>query len=48
MIDGLEMRNELSHDYDGEKFETSEIELRQSIYPALKKLDSFFLEELVK
>ncbi len=45
LIDGLEIRNELSHDYSGEKFEKSEKELREDIYPALEKLYKFFLKE---
>ena len=46
LIDGLDIRNELSHDYSGEKFEKSEVELREDIYPALEKLYQFFMEEL--
>jgi nucleotidyltransferase substrate binding protein (TIGR01987 family) len=42
LIDGLEMRNILSHDYSGEKFETSEKTLREIVFPALQKLNSFF------
>lgn len=45
LIDGLEMRNELSHDYDGNKFEKSEVHLREVIYPALEELYSFFQNE---
>jgi nucleotidyltransferase substrate binding protein (TIGR01987 family) len=37
-----EMRNILSHDYSGEKFETSEKTLREIVFPALQKLNSFF------
>lgn len=44
-IDGFELRNELSHDYSGEKFEKSEMKLRNDIYPAIGKLYNFFLEE---
>ncbi len=43
LIDGLDIRNELSHDYSGEKFKQSEQELRTQVYPALIKLHSFFL-----
>jgi nucleotidyltransferase substrate binding protein (TIGR01987 family) len=46
LIDGLEIRNELSHDYSGEKFEKSEAELRNDIFPAVKKLYQFFKNEL--
>ncbi|HAQ37819.1 MAG TPA: HI0074 family nucleotidyltransferase substrate-binding subunit [Saprospiraceae bacterium] len=42
LIGGLDMRNELSHDYNGTKFETSEKFLRQEIYPAMEKLYQFF------
>lgn len=45
LIDGLDIRNELSHDYSGEKFEKSEVELREAIYPALEKLYQFFIEQ---
>ena len=45
LIDGLDIRNELSHDYDGQKFESSEKQLRQEIYPALNKLYLFFIEQ---
>ena len=45
LIDGLEIRNELSHDYDGNKFEASEGVLRNEIYPALLKLYQFFISE---
>lgn len=46
LIDGLDIRNELSHDYDGEKFEDAEDEIRHLIYPALEKLYQFFKREL--
>ncbi len=45
LIDGLDIRNELSHDYDGQKFEKSEAYLRQEIFPALYKLYLFFKQE---
>ena len=45
LIDGLEIRNELSHDYNGEKFEKSEAELRGKVFPALEKLHHFFIEQ---
>src|SRR5437773_3790690 len=32
LIDGLDIRNELSHDYSGEKFENSEKQLRENIF----------------
>jgi nucleotidyltransferase substrate binding protein (TIGR01987 family) len=46
LIDGLEIRNELSHDYSGEKFEQMEGELRQNIYPAIEKLYLFFQKQI--
>jgi nucleotidyltransferase substrate binding protein (TIGR01987 family) len=45
LIDGMEMRNELSHDYSGEKFLKSEWEFRTVIYPALEKLYQFLKSE---
>ena len=42
LIDGLDIRNELSHDYSGEKFEKSELKLRDEVFPALEKLYQFF------
>ncbi len=46
LIDGLDVRNELSHDYSGEKFEASEKLLREQVYPALETLYLFFQKEL--
>ena len=45
IIDGLDIRNELSHDYDGEKFRESEGQLRRETFPALEKLYNFFIKE---
>jgi len=45
LIDGLDIRNELSHDYSGEKFERSEKKLREETYVALGKLHLFFVNE---
>src|SRR6056297_2231866 len=45
LIDGLEIRNELSHDYSGEKFEQSEKVLREQTFVALKKLYQFLKDE---
>lgn len=45
LIDGLDIRNELSHDYNGEKFEHAEKTLRNEIYKALECLYAFFVEE---
>ena len=48
LIDALNIRNELSHDYDGELFQLSEVELRNNIFPALEKLYNFFENEIDK
>jgi nucleotidyltransferase substrate binding protein (TIGR01987 family) len=48
LIDGLELRNKLSHDYSGEKFLQSEQEFRTIIYPVLQKLYFFFKFEAEK
>lgn len=46
LIDGLELRNLLSHDYSGEKFLKSELEFRRTIYPKLEKLYYYLKSEL--
>ncbi len=46
LIDGFEIRNELAHDYSGEKFESAEHELREAVFPALKSLHVFFQKQL--
>lgn len=48
LIDGLDMRNDLSHDYSGDKFEQSEKKLRTETFVALKNLHTFFSEEIKK
>jgi len=45
LIDGLNIRNELSHDYDGFLFVQSENNLRNNIFPAIDKLFHFFETE---
>lgn len=45
LIDGLDIRNELSHDYSGEKFNDSEPRLRTDVFPALEQLYHFFIRE---
>ncbi|MBX2927602.1 MAG: nucleotidyltransferase substrate binding protein [Saprospiraceae bacterium] len=45
LIDGLDIRNELSHDYSGEKFNGSEPRLRTDVFPALEQLYHFFIRE---
>jgi len=46
LIDALNIRNELSHDYDGELFRLSEMELRNDIFPTILKLYYFFENEI--
>lgn len=46
LIEGLEIRNILSHDYCGEKFLQLEKRLREKTFPALKKLFHFFEDQL--
>jgi nucleotidyltransferase substrate binding protein (TIGR01987 family) len=46
LIDGLDIRNDLSHDYSGMKFLAAESEIRGRIYPAMEKTYRFFLEAL--
>ena len=45
LIDGLDIRNELSHDYSEEKFLKAEERLKFEVFPALEKLYNFFLKE---
>jgi nucleotidyltransferase substrate binding protein (TIGR01987 family) len=45
LIDGLDIRNELSHDYSGEKFESSESVLRNETFPLLKSCIGFFYQK---
>ena len=45
LIDGLDIRNTLSHDYSGEKFERLEMVLREETFVALDKLYHFFAAE---
>ena len=45
LIDGLNIRNELSHDYDGFLFIQSENDLLNIVFPALDKLYHFFETE---
>ena len=47
LIDGLDIRNELSHDYNCQKFEESETELRYCIFPTLNKLYLFLQNEYI-
>ncbi|MBU3675710.1 MAG: nucleotidyltransferase [Chitinophagaceae bacterium] len=46
LIDGLDLRNELAHDYDGHKFEKAEAQLRTETFMALQTLFQFFTQEI--
>ena len=46
LIDGLDIRNLLSHDYNGDKFIASEALLRSDVFPALRALHDFFSDQL--
>ncbi|HRG47134.1 MAG TPA: HI0074 family nucleotidyltransferase substrate-binding subunit [Leptospiraceae bacterium] len=46
LIDGLDMRNDLSHDYSGLKFISHEKKMREQTYPSLTRLYQFFQEQL--
>ena len=46
LIDGINLRNELSHDYSMEKFEHAVTEIDKEIFPALEALYDFFVEEI--
>ena len=48
LIDALEVRNELAHDYDGEKFARAEKSIRENIFPAFEKLYGFFASRIEK
>ena len=48
LIDALEVRNVLSHDYDGEEFEIAEGKIRREIFPSIEKVYSFFADQLKK
>jgi nucleotidyltransferase substrate binding protein (TIGR01987 family) len=45
LIDGIVLRNELSHDYSVQKFEKAVEEIRLNIFPALEQLYHFFIQE---
>jgi len=46
LIDALDIRNELSHDYNGEKFKKSEVEIRNRIFPAIENVYLFLKKAL--
>lgn len=48
LIDALTIRNELTHDYDGDKFEKAEGSIREEIFPAIEKLYRFFVTQINK
>ena len=45
LIDGIGLRNELSHDYSMEKFEYAVTEVNEDVFPALEQLYHFFVQE---
>ena len=45
LIDGITIRNDLSHDYSMEKFESAVTEVSNDIFPALEQLYHFFIQE---
>ncbi|MEJ0056014.1 MAG: HI0074 family nucleotidyltransferase substrate-binding subunit [Bacteroidota bacterium] len=48
LIDALEVRNVLSHDYNEDEFEIAEGKIREEIFPAIEKVYSFFAGQLSK
>jgi len=46
LIDGLNMRNELSHDYSEEKFKKSEETIRKSTFPAIQEVYLLFKSKI--
>lgn len=42
LIDALDLRNELSHDYSEEKFEKAEATIREMIFPAIESVYKYF------
>jgi len=42
LIDGLDIRNELSHDYSENEFKKAEVEIREKVFPAIEKVYVFF------
>jgi hypothetical protein len=48
LIDGLDIRNLLSHDYSEEEFESAEKKIRQEVFPAIVEVKQMFLDMLGK
>ena len=46
LINALDMRNELSHDYNGDKFSKYEQRFRQETFPAIKAVYDTFKSQL--
>jgi len=44
LIDGITIRNEMSHDYNMQKFASAVMEVSTDVFPALKQLYHFFQE----
>ena len=45
LIDGITLRNQLSHDYSEEKFENAIPKISDYIFPAIEQLYNFFIQE---
>jgi nucleotidyltransferase substrate binding protein (TIGR01987 family) len=48
LIDGLDIRNDVSHDYSLEKFEKAELAIRDTVFPVLVRLYQFYQNEIQK
>ena len=48
LLDALQRRNELSHDYNEDTFERAEVEIKESFFPALEDLYHFFVQQIRK
>jgi nucleotidyltransferase substrate binding protein (TIGR01987 family) len=46
LIDGLNLRNDLSHHYDNATFEAAETNIRNDIFPVLRRLYNFYSKEI--
>ncbi|MEO6150131.1 MAG: HI0074 family nucleotidyltransferase substrate-binding subunit [Mucilaginibacter sp.] len=46
LIDALDIRNDLAHDYSGDKFEKSEGIIRTDVFPAIEEVYLFFLSKV--
>jgi nucleotidyltransferase substrate binding protein (TIGR01987 family) len=46
LIDAIELRNSLSHDYSGEKFYASETLIRNTYFPVIEHLYNYFKSKI--